>query len=37
VEKEGLKGVIEDSAELARLEGLFGHRAAALARLKLIE
>jgi histidinol dehydrogenase len=32
--KEGLKSVIDDSAALARLEGLFGHEAAALARRK---
>jgi hypothetical protein len=28
----GLKEVVDDSAHLARLEGLFGHEAAALAR-----
>ncbi len=34
--KEGLKAVIEDSAALARLEGLFGHESAALARRKAL-
>ena len=36
-EREGLREVVEDSAQLARLEGLFGHEAAALARRKFLE
>jgi hypothetical protein len=35
-EKEGLKSIIDDSAELAGLEGLFGHQAAALQRRKFL-
>ena len=36
-ERDGLREVVEDSAQLARLEGLFGHEAAALARRKFLE
>ena len=35
-EREGLKGIIDDSAALAELEGLFGHQSAALQRRKLL-
>jgi histidinol dehydrogenase len=36
-DKAGLRALVDDSAALARLEGLYGHEAAALARRKAAE